>query len=107
MSSLFIRKTRKDVSSFEFKKLFQQVRWYKWISENGEYGEIISDGKYIVHTNGSLTIIDSQREDEGTYMIEISNSAGNAQEEIEIVMAEPTGKALLSILKYSFFVPMN
>ena len=46
--------------------------------------EIVSDEKYMVHSNGSLSILDVQNEDEGAYRIEISNSDGLASEDIEV-----------------------
>ena len=48
------------------------------------YTEIVSDDKYVVDTNGSLSIRDTVEEDEGTYKVELSNSAGTVSEEIQV-----------------------
>ena len=51
----------------------------------------MSDRKFYVHYNASLSIFDAQKEDEGTYVIEISNSEGKATEEIEVEVVQKTG----------------
>ena len=55
------------------------------------YTEVVSDNKYTVHFNGSLSIADVQKEDIGTYEVQISNSAGAALEEIEVEIVHHTG----------------
>ena len=44
----------------------------------------MSDDKYVVDTHGSLSIRDTVEEDEGTYKVELSNSAGTVSEEIQV-----------------------
>ena len=46
--------------------------------------KVVSDTKYNVYSNGSLSIADVQKEDNGTYKVEISNSAGTVSEEIQV-----------------------
>ena len=64
------------------------------------YTEVVSDTKHKVHSNGSLSIVDVQKEDDGTYKVEISNSAGTVSEEIEVEILQQTGEKLsIEILK--------
>ena len=72
--------------------LFSQVRWFKMGADSPSYTELTSDDNYIVHSNGSLSILDTDEQDEGTYWVEVSNSAGTASEEIEIELIQKTGK---------------
>ena len=60
-------------------------------SDSSGYTEVVSDTKHKVHSNGSLSIVDVQKEDDGTYMIWISNSAGTATEAIEVEIMQQTG----------------
>ena len=53
-------------------------------SESLSYSEILSEEKYTVHPNGSLSILGAEKEDEGDYKIELSNSAGIVSEEIDL-----------------------
>lgn len=53
--------------------------------------DVVSDGKYTIHSNGSLSIANIQQEDEGAYRIGISSDAGKATEEIEVVVMQRTG----------------
>ena len=55
------------------------------------YTEVVSDTKHKVHSNGSLSIVDVQKEDDGTYKVEISNSAGTATEELEVELMPQKG----------------
>ena len=41
-----------------------------------------------VHLNGSLSMFDVQKEDAGTYKVEISNSAGWANREIQVTVSQ-------------------
>ena len=68
-----------------------QVYWYKLDKDSSDLIDISSDDKYTIHTNGSLSILDTQQGDEGTYRIEISNSAGKASEEIVVVLKQRAG----------------
>ena len=52
--------------------------------------KVVSDNKYNVYSNGSLSIADVQKEDDGTYMVQISNSAGSATEEIQVKLVQRT-----------------
>ena len=56
----------------------------------------MSDDKYTVHSNGSLSILDAEKEDEGAYRVEISNYAGSASEQIEVELIQRTRKLLFS-----------
>ena len=49
------------------------------------------DDKYQVHINGSLTVKDVGDEDEGVYLVQVSNSAGSATEEAEIEVSHSAG----------------
>ena len=55
-------------------------------SDSSDYTEVVSDTKYKVHSNGSLSIADVQKEDIGTYEVQISNDAGAALVEMELEM---------------------
>ena len=50
----------------------------------------MSDTKYFVHSNGSLSIFEVQKEDIGTYEVQISNSAGATVEELEVEIMQQT-----------------
>ena len=52
--------------------------------------KVDNDTKYEIHSNGSLSIVDVQKEDNGAYKVEISNSAGSATEEIQVEIIEHT-----------------
>ena len=67
-----------------------QVTWYKMSSDSSGYTEVVSDTKYNVHPNGSLSIVDVQKGDNGTYKVEISNSAGTVSEEIQVELMQQT-----------------
>ena len=60
-------------------------------SDSSGYTEIADGAKYNIHRNGSLSIVDAQKEDDGTYMVEISNSVGTATEEIQVELLQKTG----------------
>ena len=60
-------------------------------SDSSGYTEVVSGDKYKVHSNGSISIVDVQKEDDGTYKVEISNSAGSATEEVEVGVMQQTG----------------
>ena len=60
-------------------------------SDSDEKREILDDSKFTVHSNGSLSIPDIQIEDEGMYMVELSNSDGTALMEIEVQLIKQTG----------------
>ena len=49
------------------------------------------DDKYQVHINGSLTVKDVDDEDEGVYLVQVSNSAGSATEKAEIEVSHSAG----------------
>ena len=64
------------------------MTWYRKNSNSSGYTDVVSDTKYNIHSNGSLSIVDVQKEDIGTYEIQISNSAGAALEEIEVQLLQ-------------------
>ena len=65
--------------------------WYSNTSESADYAEIVNNDKYKVHPNGSLSILDVKYEDEGTYMMEITNSNGTTSVEIEMAITQRSG----------------
>ena len=68
-----------------------QVTWYKSNVNSSGYTEVVSGTKYKVHSNGSLSIVDVQKEDAGTYEVQISNSAGSASQQVEVDVNQHTG----------------
>ena len=60
------------------------MTWYKMSSDSSGFLEIASDDIYKVHSNGSLSIVAVHKEDDGTYMVEISNNAGTASEKVQV-----------------------
>ena len=74
--------------------LFPQARWFKFNYTSSDYIELMSDEKYSVYPNGSLSIIDVQKEDEGTYRVMLSNNAGIVSEDIEVEVIEPMRKLI-------------
>ena len=76
------------------------MKWYKSNINSSGYTEVESGTKYNLHFNGSLGIVYVQKGDNGTYMVEISNSAGTVSEEIEVEILQQTGEKLsIEILK--------
>ena len=67
------------------------MNWFKFNSGSSGYEEILSVTKHKVYSNGSLSIVDVQKEDVGTYKVQISNDAGTATEEIEVEIMQQTG----------------
>ena len=67
------------------------MNWYKLTPDTSGYVKVVSDPKNKIHSNGSLSIVDVQKEDIGTYMAEISNSAGTATEEIQVELLPQAG----------------
>ena len=57
-------------------------------ADSGEKEEILDDSKITVHSNGSLSIPEIEKEDEGTYVVELSNSDGSTSVEIELKVIE-------------------
>ncbi|XP_063687572.1 uncharacterized protein LOC134820861 isoform X3 [Bolinopsis microptera] len=70
-----------------------KIDWFVTEPGSGTPQPIIEgDGdKYEIHINGSLTIKDVGKEDEGTYLVQVSNSAGSATEEAEIEVTQTAG----------------
>ena len=68
-------------------------------SESGEKEEILGDSKITVHSNGSLSIPDIQKEDEGTYLVELSNSDGTTSLDIKVEVVEQIGQLPVSYIK--------
>ena len=79
--------------------IFLQIRWYVVESESGEKEEILDDSKITVHSNGSLSIPDIQKEDEGTYVVELSNSDGTTSLDIKVEVVEQIGQLPVSYIK--------
>ena len=73
-----------------------KIDWFVTQPGSGTPQPIIEgDGdKYEIHINGSLTIKDVGEEDEGTYLVQVSNSAGSATEEAEIEVTQTAGLLL-------------
>ena len=53
--------------------------------------------KYEIHINGSLTIFDVEDEDEGVYLVQVSNSAGSATEQADIEVTYQAGSLQIII----------
>ena len=68
-----------------------QVIWRKVDDESDSYTRIINDENYQVHLNGSLSIIDVQEDNEGTYSVEISNGNETTSVMIQIIVLQRTG----------------
>ena len=75
------------------------MTWYKKNSDSSGYTEVVSGTKYYVHSNGSLSISNVQKEDIGTYEVQISNNAGAAVVEIEVEIMQQTGYSLFFIFE--------
>ena len=73
-----------------------QIRWYKLNTDSSGYTEIVTDARYTIHFNSSLSIHDTESSDKGTYRVEISNSVGSASEEIEVELIRKTGSIFYS-----------
>ena len=58
--------------------------------DSSEFTEISAKNNKV-HLNGSLSIVDVQKEDAGTYKVEISNSAGWANREIRVEISQKLG----------------
>ena len=74
-------------------------------SDPSSYTEIVDGAKYHVHPNGSLSIVDAQKTDDGTYKVEISNSVGTVTEEIQVELMELKGQSLS--LEIKIFLEVN
>lgn len=77
------------------------MKWYILDSESPGFEEIVSDEKYKIHFNGSLSILDTQLENNGSYWVVVSNAAGTASENIEVVVEQRAG--LFSNLKLNCY----
>ena len=55
--------------------------------DSSEFTEISAKNNKV-HLNGSLSIFDVQKEDAGTYKVQISNSAGWANREIQVTVSQ-------------------
>lgn len=62
------------------------------ISDTGETEDVADDPKFTVHFNGSLSILDIQKENEGTYKAEVSNRDGATTVEIDVNVIHKIGQ---------------
>ena len=69
-----------------------QIHWSKLGPDFSTVSDIVSDDKYTIHSNGSLSILDAEKEDEGNYTIEISNNVGTAKAWLEVGIISKTSK---------------
>ena len=76
-----------------------QVSWSKLNTEPSGHTEILSGNKYLIHPNGSLSIFDVQKTENGTYVVELSNSYGVTPVEIEVLLRQRTGILTFLILR--------
>ena len=77
--------------------MYSQVTWFKFNSDSSGYTEVANGKKFNVHSNGSLSIANVQKEDDGTYMVEIVNNFGSAMEEIEVELLLQKGNSCPSL----------
>ena len=68
-----------------------QIHWYSNTSESSEYTEIVTDEKYKIHPNGSLSIFDVQTDNEGFYVVKLSNRDGTTSMKIDVNVIQQIG----------------